>query len=462
MLFDYLLEAVKPATSNTTQPKTDENENDKPPTDYGAMKDDDTKGDNDSGPLGSPVQDTPDSTPGGASDTTTGGGTDSPGSGDHWDEPPTDYGAMNQDNDDTPGGSDSTPGGASDNPGNTTAGGGTDSPGSGDHWDEPPTDYGAMGQDDNTTGGDTPPDTGDTAGGDTPGGDTGDPNNEPPTDYGSMDQDQSDPETTDYSGMSGGDPNEEPPTDYGAMADDDASGGDTDETSTGQDASTGDTGDAGGDAGTGDSSDDSGSHWDEPPTDYGAVSDPDNPNQDSASGGDGSTGDTNDGDAQDGTSTDQASGTDDTGAQGNDPTQELRDLEAKLFSDLSPTQVQIKDNELKTQYINLYEDIDSTIVRVNRIVKTDNNQEIVAFLSRKLDELKDMVYNSLVETYQTQTYMQNLMLYNTLLANYASIGQMLLELSKKDPANNDTEDKTDKEDEIDDEVVSSTMDDNGV
>ena len=39
---------------------------------------------------------------------------------------------------------------------------------------------------------------------------------------------------------------------------------------------------------------------------------------------------------------------------------------------------------------------------------------------------------------------------------------MLLELSKKDPANNDIEDKTDKEDEIDDEVVSSTMDDNGV
>ena len=138
-----------------------------------------------------------------------------------------------------------------------------------------------------------------------------------------------------------------------------------------------------------------------------------------------------------------------------DPQQELRDIESKLFSELSPEQLQIKDNELKIQYINLYEDIEKTEQRVNRIVKTENNEDVVAFISKKLDDLKTLVHRILTETYQTQTWLQNMLTYQHCLSIFAGIGELLHHLSKKDNINKNI-DNDDKIEDLTNDVITST------
>lgn len=198
----------------------------------------------------------------------------------------------------------------------------------------------------------------------------------------------------------------------------------------------------------------------EPGTDYGELSPDNNDPNDPNAGGDNTSNSPDNQNDQTGTDqTDQTTG-DGTDSQTN-AIQQMRDIEAKLFSDLSPEQIQLKDNELKLQFINLYEDIEKTINRVNRIVKTDANEEVVAFVSKKLEDLKNLTNKSLIDTYGTVTYIQNLMNYNMLLASYSSIGNILIELSKKDKVNDNIEkDQLSTDTDVDD-MISSTMDDTG-
>lgn len=297
-------------------------------------------------------------------------------------------------------------------------GGGDSLPGAAGEDD---TDYTKIGRDDDTSGG--MGDSGDMSTGDTPTGDTGGGGNTP--------------------GAAG-----EDDTDYTKIGrDDDTGAGDTgDSTGTDQNA-TGDapTGDAGGGGNTPGAAG-------EDDVDYTKIGKDDDTG---AGGGDGT--------GADSTGTDQNATGDagvdpnatDDGSMGADPQQALKDIEAKLFSELSPEQLQIKDNELKIQYINLYEDIEKTEQRVNRIVKTENNEDVVAFISKKLDDLKDLVHRILTETYQTQTWLQNMLTYQHCLSIFAGIGELLRNLSKKDSINKNFEKDNNTED-LDNEVITST------
>ena len=223
-----------------------------------------------------------------------------------------------------------------------------------------------------------------------------------------------------------------------------------------------DTGDIGGNPGESDGIGPGAAE--EPSTDYGELSpdndDPNNPDS-AGSGTPGSEGDPN---AQTGTDSTTDPGSNDQGAEGgqegNDQLQQMRDMESKLFADLSPEQIQLKDNELKTQFINLYEDIEKTINRVNSIVKTDANEEVVAFISKKLDELKDLTHKNLIDAYSTRTYVDNLIQYHQCLATYASIGKILEELGKKDKINQNIEKDTNLDTDVDN-IISNLADDSG-
>lgn len=263
--------------------------------------------------------------------------------------------------------------------------------------DTTPTDYGADDTGDDTqptdAGGDAPTDDA-PEGGDNPAPATYElPDDAPdstPTDYGADDDTGGDPAPAATDAPEGGDaapaaddaganaPADAPdttPTDYGA---DDTGEGDP---AAGDAPEGGDAGDAPADA------------PDTTPTDYDADDVGDNPE----AGGD-DPGATDDAGAADDTATDDQAG---------GISQELRDAEAKLFSDLTPEQIVIRNNELKNQYIELYKTIDRSLSRLGNMTKLDKNLPILDFTSKKLTELKTLVNDYIINTYNTNGYLEN-------------------------------------------------------
>lgn len=160
------------------------------------------------------------------------------------------------------------------------------------------------------------------------------------------------------------------------------------------------------------------------PTDYGADDTGDAATGNNATSGDaGEGGDPNaPADAPDTTPTDY--GTDDTGegeegaddtatdtdtnvVDPNSITAQLQDAEAKLFSDLTPQQITIRNSELKNQYVELYRTIDKSLARLSNITKLDQNIPILDFTSKKLTELKVLVNDYIINTFNTNGYLEN-------------------------------------------------------
>lgn len=110
----------------------------------------------------------------------------------------------------------------------------------------------------------------------------------------------------------------------------------------------------------------------------------------------------------------------------------LQDLEMKLFTDLSPEQLNIKHRELKQQYIDLYTKTEELIDRVNAIPKTDNNLSVVDFIVKKLTELREIINYYLVNVYSTKTYVENTINIQHYLTIIASLNKMLNEIKPED------------------------------
>ena len=85
----------------------------------------------------------------------------------------------------------------------------------------------------------------------------------------------------------------------------------------------------------------------------------------------------------------------------------LKKIEAELFSNLTPEQIAIKNYELKQNFINLYSTIGATLSRINDITKSDNNIETLKFITTKLLELREMIDFNITTAYQTRTYIEN-------------------------------------------------------
>lgn len=216
-------------------------------------------------------------------------------------------------------------------------------------------------------------------------------------------------------------PQDNPPADdAGGDAPADDAGGDAGTTDYTQD----DT--AGGDAGGGDAgaADAGGGEGDAGATDYtqddGGGEEGDNPE-----GGE---------EGQEGDQTDDQAGDDQQQPTG--LSDELKDLEAQLFSNLTPEQISIKDTELKMQYIDLYKAVDKVLSRVSNLNKTDENISVLDFVNKKLSETKVMLNDYIVKTYQTNSYFENQLnlKHFTLILEYIN---KILEGIKEKPKDNE-------------------------
>lgn len=164
----------------------------------------------------------------------------------------------------------------------------------------------------------------------------------------------------------------------------------------------------------------------EEPTDGGAIPDTTDDGTGGAEGGDGAvdyTGEApEDGEEGDGT---------EGGELPPDEANELKELETQLFSNLTPEQLNIKHIELKTQFIDLYETVDKTINRINKITKNEDNLKVLEFTITKLIELKDLINFNLTKTYATKSYLENETDFQHCLAIFNTISKILEELAAK-------------------------------
>lgn len=122
---------------------------------------------------------------------------------------------------------------------------------------------------------------------------------------------------------------------------------------------------------------------------------------------------------------------DDDASSNDDP---VKDLQRDIFSNLTDSQMAIKDKELRMRFYNMYESIDSFIERINEIPKASNIIKSVEFVSLKLDELSTMINDYITYTYDTLTYVENEINYNkffTILSGISIIIKDIGEINKK-------------------------------
>ena len=126
--------------------------------------------------------------------------------------------------------------------------------------------------------------------------------------------------------------------------------------------------------------------------------------------------------------------TEDTGEEGDESSEEggeegeeydLNKIEEELFSSLTPEQIAIKNHELKNQFIEVYSIIGSTLVRINDIPKSNDNINILKFITEKLLELREMIDYNITVAYSTRTYIENNIIYQQCIATLNAIADII-------------------------------------
>ena len=109
---------------------------------------------------------------------------------------------------------------------------------------------------------------------------------------------------------------------------------------------------------------------------------------------------------------------------------DINKIEEELFSSLTPEQIAIKNHELKNQFIELYSIIGSTLVRINDISKTNENINVLKFITEKLLELREMIDFNITTAYQTRTYIENNIIYQQCIATLNAIAEIIDNIPK--------------------------------
>lgn len=145
--------------------------------------------------------------------------------------------------------------------------------------------------------------------------------------------------------------------------------------------------------------------------------------------GDDPSGEDSDGDNNDGSEEGDISA--DNDSESSDVTNELVEKEKEIFSDLSEKQMKIKTNELKKSYTTFLTVVDDISNKITSIPKNDANMKIIKFISSKLLDLKNIVNDYLVDTFDTKTYIENTIFYQTNLAQLNTIKKVLEDMAIK-------------------------------
>lgn len=125
--------------------------------------------------------------------------------------------------------------------------------------------------------------------------------------------------------------------------------------------------------------------------------------------------------------------TDDNVETGDEETSEdeNKETEDEIFSDMNPEQRRIQDEELKENYIRLYNTIGDLINRLDQVSVNNFTREPMDFVQKQLIDMKDFVFKYLSEVYSTKTYIENNINYQQYLVILSNINNLLVQLNTK-------------------------------
>ena len=103
----------------------------------------------------------------------------------------------------------------------------------------------------------------------------------------------------------------------------------------------------------------------------------------------------------------------------------IKELETQLFANLTPEQINIKNIELKTKFIEMHELVQKVITRIDNLKKTEENIHTLDFVIKKLSEMLNLLNDYITKTYDTNTYFENLVNYKTFLATLEIVTKIM-------------------------------------
>lgn len=104
--------------------------------------------------------------------------------------------------------------------------------------------------------------------------------------------------------------------------------------------------------------------------------------------------------------------------------------EKDTFSDLKPEQMAIKKAELRERYKSLYIIIVETIEKINKISHTTYDDTMLDFIVKKLSGMKSTIKDTLIDTFNTRTYVENKIELQRFIVVFNRLANMLTEIYK--------------------------------
>ena len=132
---------------------------------------------------------------------------------------------------------------------------------------------------------------------------------------------------------------------------------------------------------------------------------------------------------------DDAGGEDAGSEAGGDGSEEQADdargLEQEIFADLTPPQLALKHQELKSNFLKIYDSTASIIDRINEIPSDERFTASISYVNKQLSTFRDTLTDYINDVYSTKSYMENQVNYYKFLNVLHSINQILDEINKE-------------------------------
>lgn len=117
--------------------------------------------------------------------------------------------------------------------------------------------------------------------------------------------------------------------------------------------------------------------------------------------------------------------TDDTAADGGDAgdnvNSDIQNSQQSAFSNLTTSQLRIKTNNIKQSFINLFNDVVDTMDRLVVVNKNEDNIETLNFVNNSLSDLKEMLRDSLTDSFDSRSLVENQIVLQRFIAIYSMI-----------------------------------------
>lgn len=117
------------------------------------------------------------------------------------------------------------------------------------------------------------------------------------------------------------------------------------------------------------------------------------------------------------------------GEDGIESQEQTPDNDSEIFGSLTPEQIEIKKTELKTQFKNLYDAINSSLDSLDNISRTTEDSVLISFVIKKLLELRMLTNDSLIKSFKLRSYIENQIELRKLIASYEMILKIISDIN---------------------------------